>query len=159
MPEFSPSKWLQSNNHLFYLSHPSPVLFVAVSQRPSYPHLFLPPSFSYHFFLTSHLPPYTSTQHHSSSLFCCYIIATITTTSPPQAFSSSPSDSPPSSLPSSSTLAPSKAQKNPGQTLQSIRDSDKRRRCPTLPHCIAVPSAQAGLTSLFGMGRGGAPSQ
>ena len=31
----------------------------------------------------------------------------------------------------------------------------ERRRLPTLPHCIAVPSAQAGLTSLFGMGRGG----
>ena len=30
-------------------------------------------------------------------------------------------------------------------------------RLPALPHCIAVPSAQAGLTSLFGMGRGGAP--
>ncbi|MBP5570958.1 MAG: hypothetical protein J6X46_08090, partial [Prevotella sp.] len=26
----------------------------------------------------------------------------------------------------------------------------KRRRLPTLPHCIAVPSAMAGLTSLFG---------
>ena len=35
----------------------------------------------------------------------------------------------------------------------------KRRRLPTLPHCIAVPSAQAGLTSLFGMGRGGTPPQ
>ena len=35
----------------------------------------------------------------------------------------------------------------------------KRGRPPTLPHCIAVPSAQAGLTSLFGMGRGGAPPQ
>ena len=32
-------------------------------------------------------------------------------------------------------------------------------RPPTLPHCIAVPSAQAGLTSLFGMGRGGTPPQ
>ena len=32
-------------------------------------------------------------------------------------------------------------------------------RSPTLPHCIAVPSAQAGLTSLFGMGRGGTPLQ
>ena len=30
---------------------------------------------------------------------------------------------------------------------------------PTLPHSIAVPSAQAGLTSLFGMGRGGTPLQ
>ena len=30
--------------------------------------------------------------------------------------------------------------------------------CAT-PHCIAVPSAQAGLTSLFGMGRGGTPLQ
>ena len=35
----------------------------------------------------------------------------------------------------------------------------KRRRPPTLPHCIAVPSAQTGLTSLFGMGRGGTPTQ
>ena len=35
----------------------------------------------------------------------------------------------------------------------------KRRRLPTLPHCIAVPSAQTGLTSLFGMGRGGTPPQ
>ena len=35
----------------------------------------------------------------------------------------------------------------------------KRRRLPTLPHCIAVPSAQTGLTSLFGMGRGGTPTQ
>ena len=35
----------------------------------------------------------------------------------------------------------------------------KRRRLPTLPHCIAVPSAQVGLTSLFGMGRGGPPPQ
>ena len=33
----------------------------------------------------------------------------------------------------------------------------ERGRPPTLPHCIAVPSAQAGLTSLFGMGRGGTP--
>lgn len=32
-----------------------------------------------------------------------------------------------------------------------------RRRRPTLPLCGAVPSARAGLTSLFGMGRGGAP--
>ncbi len=28
-------------------------------------------------------------------------------------------------------------------------------RRPTLPHVTAVPSALAGLTSLFGMGRGG----
>ena len=37
--------------------------------------------------------------------------------------------------------------------------SSKRRRLPTLPHCIAVPSALVGLTSLFGMGRGGTPPQ
>ena len=35
----------------------------------------------------------------------------------------------------------------------------KKWRPPTLPHCIAVPSAQAGLTSLFGMGRGGTSEQ
>ena len=34
--------------------------------------------------------------------------------------------------------------------------SEKRRR-PTLPRCNAVPSARVGLTSLFGMGRGGTP--
>ena len=31
----------------------------------------------------------------------------------------------------------------------------KNRHRPTLPHFTAVPSALAGLTSLFGMGRGG----
>ena len=32
-----------------------------------------------------------------------------------------------------------------------------RRRLPTLPGFIPVPSAWRGLTSLFGMGRGGPP--
>ncbi len=40
-----------------------------------------------------------------------------------------------------------------------VRHCLKRGRRPTLPHCIAVPSALAGLTSLFGMGRGGTPPQ
>ena len=44
-----------------------------------------------------------------------------------------------------------------GPHLQSFSFLFKRRRLPTLPHCIAVPSAQVGLTSLFGMGRGGTP--
>ena len=52
-------------------------------------------------------------------------------------------------------------QKNAGPLgLQDQRGPGfKRRRRPTLPHCIAVPSALAGLTSLFGMGRGGTPPQ
>ena len=33
----------------------------------------------------------------------------------------------------------------------------KKRQRPTLPPGGAVPSARAGLTSLFGMGRGGSP--
>ena len=33
----------------------------------------------------------------------------------------------------------------------------EERRLPTLPPGVAVPSALAGLTSLFGMGRGGSP--
>ena len=33
----------------------------------------------------------------------------------------------------------------------------ERGRRPTLPHRTAVPSALAGLASLFGMGRGGTP--
>ena len=45
------------------------------------------------------------------------------------------------------------------QKISLLKDSthlfSEKRRLPTLPHCIAVPSAQAGLTSLFGMGRGG----
>ena len=40
-----------------------------------------------------------------------------------------------------------------------VIEAFERRRLPTLPHCIAVPSAQVGLTSLFGMGRGGTPPQ
>lgn len=34
----------------------------------------------------------------------------------------------------------------------------KERRLPTLPPVRAVPSARQGLTSLFGMGRGGSPA-
>ena len=37
------------------------------------------------------------------------------------------------------------------------KSSNQKGQRPTLPHCIAVPSAPAGLTSLFGMGRGGTP--
>ena len=47
--------------------------------------------------------------------------------------------------------------KAPEISLQGSRL--EKWRPPTLPHCIAVPSAQAGLTSLFGMGRGGTPPQ
>ena len=37
-----------------------------------------------------------------------------------------------------------------------MNDRDpRRRRRPTLPPSVAVPSAQTGLTSLFGMVRGG----
>ena len=52
-----------------------------------------------------------------------------------------------------------RAQKKPLKTLLSSRALVERGRPPTLPHCIAVPSAQVGLTSLFGMGRGGTPPQ
>ena len=46
----------------------------------------------------------------------------------------------------------------PGLLLQDTGDTldTKKRQPPTLP-LNAVPSAQAGLTSLFGMGRGGTP--
>ena len=49
--------------------------------------------------------------------------------------------------------------KKESQGLSSPGLPYEKRRLPTLPHCIAVPSAQVGLTSLFGMGRGGAPPQ
>ena len=56
--------------------------------------------------------------------------------------------------------APTPLPKKPLKTLLSSRALVfERRRPPTLPHCIAVPSAQVGLTSLFGMGRGGTPPQ
>ena len=46
----------------------------------------------------------------------------------------------------------------PGLLPQETGDTldRKKRQPPTLP-LNAVPSAQAGLTSLFGMGRGGTP--
>ena len=44
-----------------------------------------------------------------------------------------------------------------GKDIIVLGAPSKKRRLPTLPHCIAVPSAQVGLTSLFGMGRGGTP--
>ena len=47
--------------------------------------------------------------------------------------------------------------KKASEIFRNLRLFIERRRRPTLPHCIAVPSAQVGLTSLFGMGRGGTP--
>ena len=49
--------------------------------------------------------------------------------------------------------------KTASEIFRNLRLFTERRRRPTLPHCIAVPSAQVGLTSLFGMGRGGTPPQ
>ena len=49
--------------------------------------------------------------------------------------------------------------KKASEIFRNLRLLNERRRLPTLPHCIAVPSAQVGLTSLFGMGRGGTPPQ
>ena len=44
-------------------------------------------------------------------------------------------------------------QESPVQLRTRLLDKIWHR--PTLPHITAVPSALAGLTSLFGMGRGG----
>ena len=49
--------------------------------------------------------------------------------------------------------------KKASEIFRNLRLFIERRRRPTLPHCIAVPSAQVGLTSLFEMGRGGTPPQ
>ena len=49
--------------------------------------------------------------------------------------------------------------KKASEIFRNLRLLIKRRRLPTLPHCIAVPSAQVSLTSLFGMGRGGTSPQ
>ena len=40
---------------------------------------------------------------------------------------------------------------------REICPEPEERQLPTLPTGMSVPSAMAGLTSLFGMGRGGAP--
>ena len=45
--------------------------------------------------------------------------------------------------------------KRPPESLLKVSEG---WRLPTLPLGIAVPSALTGLTSLFGMGRGGSPS-
>ena len=52
-----------------------------------------------------------------------------------------------------------KKNKKASEIFRNLRLFIERRQRPTLPHCIAVPSAQVGLTSLFGMGRGGTPPQ
>ena len=52
-----------------------------------------------------------------------------------------------------------KKKQKASEIFRNLRLFIERRRRPTLPHCIAVPSAQVGLTSLFGMGRGGTPPQ
>ena len=52
-----------------------------------------------------------------------------------------------------------KKQKKESLLLYLQQGLTEKGRSPTLPHCIAVPSAQTGLTSLFGMGRGGTPTQ
>ena len=49
--------------------------------------------------------------------------------------------------------------KKASEIFRNLRLFTERRRRPTLPQCIAVPSAQVGITSLFGMGRGGTPPQ
>ena len=54
---------------------------------------------------------------------------------------------------------PREENKKASEIFRNLRLFIERRRRPTLPHCIAVPSAQVGLTSLFGMGRGGTPPQ
>ena len=51
-----------------------------------------------------------------------------------------------------------KKNKKASEIFRNLRLFIERRRRPTLPHCIAVPSAQVGLTSLFGMGRGWNPT-
>ena len=45
-------------------------------------------------------------------------------------------------------------QKDPADIVSRVLEE---RQLPTLPPGGAVPSAMAGLTSLFGMGRGGSP--
>ena len=56
-------------------------------------------------------------------------------------------------------IVPATNKKKSPEDIAVFGAPSKKRRLPTLPHCIAVPSAQAGLTSLFGMGRGGTPPQ
>ena len=65
------------------------------------------------------------------------------------------------------TEAPAEGGSAPGGSRDSGRGKKREaghfvqpleeRRLPTLPLGVAVPSALAGLTSLFGMGRGGSP--
>ena len=52
-------------------------------------------------------------------------------------------------------LGEQEQKKRPSEFLLKVSEG---WRLPTLPLGIAVPSALTGLTSLFGMGRGGSPS-
>ena len=57
--------------------------------------------------------------------------------------------------PADASAAQHRAKKRLPDCLATIGESEKRR-LPTLPPGGAVPSAPVCLTSLFGMGRGGA---
>lgn len=59
--------------------------------------------------------------------------------------------------PTAASRCPRHAHKKKAPRKGFILSGGRRWRRPTLPPCGAVPSARAGLTSLFGMGRGGAP--
>ncbi len=54
-------------------------------------------------------------------------------------------------------LKPLSATKGQNTKKAPIVNRRLKRRLPTLPQLNAVPSALMGLTSLFGMGRGGTP--
>ena len=51
------------------------------------------------------------------------------------------------------TIGPAVNKESPTTSVMGLPLRFRHR--PTLPHVTAVPSALAGLTSLFGMGRGG----
>ena len=61
----------------------------------------------------------------------------------------------PASAEKNAITSPPRNARVPGTT--SVISGTQKRQRPTLPPGGAVPSARAGLTSLFGMGRGGSP--
>ena len=64
---------------------------------------------------------------------------------------------PPTDIQKRESILSNKLSKNKETPKNLIFEVSEKRRRPTLPRCNAVPSARVGLTSLFGMGRGGTP--
>ena len=149
-----------------YCQRTSPYCQRTISALPT--SLFLPSglSFLYCQHTISVLPTHPVLSHGYQQPYCKRTIPVLSTcqfriVTTPFRIANTPFPAKRTSIPLPQARLTSHANTKRGAAQHLLHGSSqkKRRRLPTLPHCIAVPSAPVGLTSLFGMGRGGTPPQ